>query len=49
MEKIGGRLEQRPVSRSANLPQGPHVTYVIDRESFASGPLQSTVARDHTI
>lgn len=39
MEKIGGRLEQRTVSRAASLPPGDHVTYVIDRESFASGPL----------
>ncbi len=41
MEKIGGRLEQRPVSTGANLPPGEHVTYVIDRESFAAGPLQA--------
>lgn len=39
MEKIGGRLEDRPVKTTASLPAGPHVTYVIDRESFAKGPL----------
>jgi RimJ/RimL family protein N-acetyltransferase len=39
MEKIGARLEERPVKTTASLPAGPHVTYVIDRESFASGPL----------
>jgi RimJ/RimL family protein N-acetyltransferase len=44
MEKIGGRLEERPVSRSASLPQGPHVTYVIDRDSFATGPLMAANA-----
>ncbi len=39
MEKIGGRLEERAVKQTASLPAGPHVTYVIDRESFAAGPL----------
>ncbi|MEJ0099422.1 MAG: GNAT family N-acetyltransferase [Pseudomonadota bacterium] len=44
MEKIGGRLEERPISTAASLPQGPHVTYVIDRESFAAGPLMQAEA-----
>ncbi|MET0280491.1 MAG: GNAT family N-acetyltransferase [Steroidobacteraceae bacterium] len=44
MEKIGGRLEERPVKQAASLPAGPHVTYVIDRESFAAGPLMQPPA-----